>query len=497
MTHSWQESRATMADQSKLDVAHPATEEPDASCGRTLRIVNSLATAFLSGMHPHDAARQAVEEIGAWLDGVRVSCYLRDGPDTFRIVHSVSSTDALAPVTGFLAKPPTDWMRRYGDTLVINDSRTDARLAPIEAIVSELQTASLVCAPLARNGKAYGALTLAAAAPRQWTPGEVEMVTDVAQALSLGMQKARADEKRAAAEAELLAHRDHLQQLVEDRTRHLRDAKERAERADRGKTEFLSNVSHELRTPLHSILSFARLGADRLRGDVIDSQKLALYLDRIIASAESLRSMVDDLLTLSRLGTDHTAHVQASHDLGSLLDAAIWEVRDTLHARGQSVVRHFETRDLAVWCDRDHIVLALYHLLTNASKFAPEGRDIVVTVHATTILPVGDGEHAGPIPALEVSVRDQGPGIPDEELESIFEKFVQSSRTRTGAGGKGLGLAICRQIIRLHRADIRATNHPDGGAVFTFQVPRRRPDAGATTVSESPATQESNPRWLH
>jgi signal transduction histidine kinase len=161
------------------------------------------------------------------------------------------------------------------------------------------------------------------------------------------------------------------------------------------------------------------------------------------------------------------------------------------------VVRHFETRDLAVWCDRDHIVLALYHLLTNASKFAPEGRDIVVTVHATTILPVGDGEHAGPIPALEVSVRDQGPGIPDEELESIFEKFVQSSRTRTGAGGKGLGLAICRQIIRLHRADIRATNHPDGGAVFTFQVPRRRPDAGATTVSESPATQESNPRWLH
>jgi signal transduction histidine kinase len=121
----------------------------------------------------------------------------------------------------------------------------------------------------------------------------------------------------------------------------------------------------------------------------------------------------------------------------------------------------------------------------------------VVTVHATTILPVVDGEHAGPMPALEVSVRDQGPGIPDDELESIFEKFVQSSRTRTGAGGKGLGLAICRQIVRLHGADIRATNHPDGGAVFTFQLPRQSLEARVTTSPDNPVTRDGNPRWLH
>lgn len=496
MTYLWQETCATMADNNESPRPNPAPDTGTESCSRTLRIVNSLATAFLSGTPPHEAARHAVEAIGGSVADARVSCYLRDGPDTFRIVHSVSNSD-LAPATGFMVKPPTDWMRRYGETLVITDSRADARLSPIAGIVSALQTGSLVCAPLARDGKAYGALTLAAAKPREWTAGEVEMVTDVAQALSLGMQKARADEKRAAAEAELLAHRDRLQQLVEDRTRHLRDAKERAERADRGKTEFLSNVSHELRTPLHSILSFARLGADRLRGGAIDNQKLALYLDRIIASAESLRGMVDDLLTLSRLGTDHTAHVQAFHDFGGLLDAAIWEVRDTLHTRGQAVVRVFETRDLEVWCDRDHIVLALYHLLTNASKFAPEGRDIVVSVHPTTILPVVDGEHGNPTPALEIAVRDRGPGIPEGELESIFEKFVQSSRTRTGAGGKGLGLAICRQIVRLHGADIRATNHPEGGAVFTFQLPRQAPGPVTSAATDDGMTQGSSARWLH
>ncbi len=459
--------------------------------------MNALATAFLSEMHPHDAARQAVEAVGAFVRNARVSCHLRDGPDSFRIVHSVSGTDAFGPVTGFLTRPPTDWMRRYGETLVIADARTDARLSRIAGIVSELQVAAFVCAPLAREGKAYGALTIAAATPRQWTAGEVEMLTDVAQVLSLGIQKARADEKRAAAEAELLAHRDHLQQLVEDRTRHLRDAKERAERADRGKTEFPSNVSHELRTPLRSILSFARPGADRLPGRVIDSDKLAMYLDRIVASAEPLRGMVDDLLTPTPLGTDQTAHAQASHDLGSVLDAAIWEVRDTLHARRQSVVRSSETRDLEVWCDRDHIALVLYHLLTNASKFAPEGLDIVLTVHANTILPIVDGEHVGPMPAPEIPVRDQGPGIPEDEFESIFEKFVHSSRMRTGAGGKGLDLAICRRIIRMHGADIRATNHPDGGAVFTFQLPRQSLDGGRAAVPDRPATQEGSPRWLH
>jgi signal transduction histidine kinase len=189
--------------------------------------------------------------------------------------------------------------------------------------------------------------------------------------------------------------------------------------------------------------------------------------------------------------------VQAPHDLGDVLDAAIWEVRDTLHARGQSVVRRFETRDLAVWCDRDHIALVLYHLLTNASKFAPEGRDIVLPVHATTILPIVDGEHAGPMPALEISVREPGPGIPEAEFESIFEKFAQSSRTRIGADGKGLGFAICRRIVRMHGADIRATNHPDRGAVFTFQLPRQSLDGSSAAVPDSPAPQEGSPRWLH
>jgi signal transduction histidine kinase len=72
---------------------------------------------------------------------------------------------------------------------------------------------------------------------------------------------------------------------------------------------------------------------------------------------------------------------------------------------------------------------------------------------------------------VRVSVLDQGPGIPPDELEAVFDKFVQSSKTKTGAGGTGLGLAICREIIAAHKGRIWAENRPGGGAVFSFEIP--------------------------
>jgi signal transduction histidine kinase len=78
-------------------------------------------------------------------------------------------------------------------------------------------------------------------------------------------------------------------------------------------------------------------------------------------------------------------------------------------------------------------------------------------------------------PLAEVSVADQGPGIPEAELEAVFDPFIQSSRTRTAAGSSGLGLAICRELVRGHGGDIRATNHPGGGATIRFTLPRHAP----------------------
>ncbi|MFO1320536.1 MAG: GAF domain-containing sensor histidine kinase [Burkholderiales bacterium] len=447
-----------------------------------LRVVNAIGTAFLEGKDTVEVARQAVEDMAPCITGVRVNCFLRDGTDTFRVVHSVSNT-TFPTVTGFRARASLDRMRDYTTPIVVADCSAAPPFDAITETLSALGTRAFVFAPLVRDGKAYGSITLGSPTPRHWTADEVALAWDVARWLSLGMQKARAEQKRASAESELRMHHDRLRQLVEERTRHVHEA---LERADRAKSDFLANMSHELRTPLHAILSFARIGRDRLDADDIDREKLRQHLDRILASATTLRRLVDNLISLSKLGSDDAAIKPVSLDVRSLLDAAEWEVADGLRARRQVVQRIFETSDLRAYCDRDRVVLALYHLLSNASKYAPEGSAVTVSVREVT-MPAGDAASppATPVPALEIAVADEGPGIPPAELESIFETFTQGSRTESAAGGRGLGLALCRQVARQHGCDVQAANHPGGGAVFTFRLPKEaRPSPAADPMAK-------------
>jgi signal transduction histidine kinase len=121
--------------------------------------------------------------------------------------------------------------------------------------------------------------------------------------------------------------------------------------------------------------------------------------------------------------------------------------------------------------DEGKLKQVLRNLLSNAVKFAPKGSTIALAMHQAAQWVV-------------VSVRDQGPGIPEDELETVFDTFVQSSRTKTGAGGTGLGLSICHEIITSHQGRIWAANNPDGGAVFSFELPILLPtDAAAELVA--------------
>ncbi len=265
-------------------------------------------------------------------------------------------------------------------------------------------------------------------------------------------------------------HRDHLEDLVQDRTEELAKANEQlrrevgerklaeeaAEQANRAKSEFLANISHELRTPLHGILSYAAFGVKNAKE--ADPDKLLGYFQRVQHSGESLLDLVTDLLDLSRLESGKSQLNLNRVDLQSLLVNAVGEFGPAASERGITI--EGPRGDLSTWptVDSMQITRVVRNLLGNAVKFSPQSGTITIE---TTESPE----------AIRISIRDQGVGIPEGEIESVFDEFVQSSKTRTGAGGTGLGLAICRQIMAAHQGRIWAENNADRGATFTVEIP--------------------------
>lgn len=265
---------------------------------------------------------------------------------------------------------------------------------------------------------------------------------------------------RRAAERELKRHRDHLAELVAEQTSRLIVSRDAAEAANAAKTLFLANMSHELRTPLHAVLSFARLGHERM-GKVPEA-RIGEFFARIQTSAERLLLLLNDLLDLSKLQAGRMPVVVGACSLAALVDDALAEFDAWLSARRIAVVREFEDPLPLIEADAARIGQVIRNLLSNAIKFSPEHSQLTLTLaHGRSEI----GE------VLELVVSDQGVGIPEDELESVFTPFVQSSATRTGAGGTGLGLAICREIVSAHSGSICARNNSAGGADFVLRLP--------------------------
>ncbi len=248
--------------------------------------------------------------------------------------------------------------------------------------------------------------------------------------------------------------------LIQDITTRIKQ-KERVEEASKAKSEFLSNMSHELRTPMHAILGYSEIGLTAI--DEGDTQSVRKYLENIGRAGERLTNLLNNLLNLAKMEAGRVGYKKERADLKEVIEHALMELDPLIKAKNLNMTVAFDRQTEAVF-DKPHMTQVLVNLLSNAIKFSSAGGQIFITLFEER----SDGGET----AVGCRITDEGPGVPDDELQTVFDKFIQSSKTKTGAGGTGLGLAICQMIIEAHGGKIWAENTTPQGAVFSFVIPK-------------------------
>ncbi|NCD34131.1 MAG: HAMP domain-containing protein [Spartobacteria bacterium] len=252
---------------------------------------------------------------------------------------------------------------------------------------------------------------------------------------------------------ELEKHREHLEEMIAQRTEELCIAKDKAESAAKAKSVFLATMSHELRTPLNVILGYAQM----LLAGKDCSAKGMTSIEMIQHSGEHLLLLINDVLDISRIEANRMQLDMADVSLQDIVSTSVGMIQVRANEKGLKFIYEDDgALPACIQTDAKRLRQILLNLLSNAVKYTEEGTVCLVITHKQD--------------SLCFSVRDTGIGIPDEQLETIFEPFMQvpcKSRIRDGSG---LGLAICSNLLRMMGSELHVESCLGQGSCFSFTL---------------------------
>lgn len=326
-----------------------------------------------------------------------------------------------------------------GTPLVIGDTFSDPRVATMRA-VTDYGVRAYAGVPLMVDEQAVGTLCVMDMSPRQWTEGEIKVLSDLAAMVMTEIQ---------------------LRMTIDD----LKTASERAgaarieaERANKAKTEFVAMMSHDLRTPLNAIGGYRQLLELGVHGPVNEGQLEAL--GRIKRAQDHLAYLISEVMDFSRLEAGSVSLLISTVSAESVVRGLETLIRPQLDEKQIEYVYTGGDRSVKMRADSEKVVRVLTNLLTNSIKFTPAGGKISLGWKSDGV-------------TIAISVADTGIGIPTEKLDSIFEPFVQvPGQKAMNPHGVGLGLAIGKKLALLMEGDLTATSEVGKGTCFMMTVPQ-------------------------
>jgi len=226
-------------------------------------------------------------------------------------------------------------------------------------------------------------------------------------------------------------------------------------RLDAVRRDFVANISHELKTPIGAV----GLLAEALEQASDDPAQVRAFAQRLTMEADRLASMTQEIIELSRLQAIDVLESAESVSIDDVVQAAIDKNRVAADSLGITLVSGGEKR-LTVWGEESMLVTAVHNLIANAIQYSVPPSRVGIGISGTD-------------DTVEIAVTDQGIGIPDDELDRVFERFFRIDQARSrSTGGTGLGLSIVKHVVQNHGGEIRVWSQPGRGSTFTIRLPR-------------------------